>query len=164
MTASTPPARRRPEVHDFDFFMGRWTVRHRRLRTRGVGAADWDEFDSLAECRPFLGGVANVEEQVCSARGWRGMAVRALDLATGVWSISWISDVDGRVQPPVLGRFSNGLGVFEGPDLDGDRPILVRFEWSRTDTDSPRWAQAFSRDEGDSWETNWIMDFRRVAD
>ena len=58
---------------------------------------------------------------------------------------------------------SNGLGVFEGPDMDGDQPILVRFEWSRTETDSPRWSQAFSRDDGDSWETNWIMDFRRVG-
>ena len=29
-------------------------------------------------------------------------------------------------------------------------------------TPSPRWEQAFSLDEGNSWETNWTMDFTRM--
>jgi hypothetical protein len=36
--------------------------------------------------------------------------------------------------------------------------------WSRTDTETPRWEQAFSLDEGKTWETNWIMDATRVGE
>jgi hypothetical protein len=38
----------------------------------------------------------------------------------------------------------------------------VRFLWTRTDTESPRWEQAFSDDGGRTWETNWEMDFTRA--
>jgi hypothetical protein len=37
----------------------------------------------------------------------------------------------------------------------------VRFTWSGAATPTPRWEQAFSGDEGATWETNWIMDFTR---
>ena len=39
------------------------------------------------------------------------------------------------------------------------RPILVRFTWSGVTTPTPRWEQAFSDDGGETWETNWVMDF-----
>ena len=44
--------------------------------------------------------------------------------------------------------------------LDG-KPIRVRFHWLKTDTASPRWEQAMSVDGGETWETNWTMDFHR---
>jgi hypothetical protein len=31
------------------------------------------------------------------------------------------------------------------------------------DADAARWEQAFSDDGGATWETNWTMDFARVA-
>ena len=44
------------------------------------------------------------------------------------------------------------------------RPIQVRFIWSGATTPTPRWEQAFSEDGGETWETNWIMDFTRAED
>jgi hypothetical protein len=61
----------------------------------------------------------------------------------------------------VLGRFENGLGTFLGDDTFDGRPIRVRFIWSGIAADAARWEQAFSADGGATWETNWIMDFRR---
>jgi hypothetical protein len=29
-------------------------------------------------------------------------------------------------------------------------------------TPEPRWQQAFSADGGESWETNWVMEFTRA--
>lgn len=45
--------------------------------------------------------------------------------------------------------------TFEG------KPVVVRFRWSVPAPDSPRWEQAFSPDGGETWETNWIMEFTR---
>ncbi|HEX8470541.1 MAG TPA: DUF1579 domain-containing protein [Brevundimonas sp.] len=150
-----------PEAHDFDFIHGQWTVANRRLKTRGVGADDWDVFASTAFCEPRLGGLANVEEVSCPERGWTGMAVRAFDREQGQWSVWWISSLTGQLQTPVTGRFGSDGCVLEGEDLDGDWPIRARYIWSDIKPDSARWTQAFSYDDGSTWETNWVMDFAR---
>jgi hypothetical protein len=151
-------------IHDFDFLFGHWAVRHRRLLTRGVGSQDWDEFSGTAFTEPRMGGISNIEQHDCPARGWRGVALRTLDLASGDWSIYWISDRDGRLSLPVVGRFHADGCRLDGPDVDGDRPIIARYEWSLIRSGAPRWVQHFSYDEGRTWECNWIMDFARTDD
>ena len=39
----------------------------------------------------------------------------------------------------------------------------TRFIWSHITPTSARWEQAFSTDDGASWDVNWRMDFRRVG-
>ena len=41
---------------DFDFEVGKWQVRHRRLKERLVGCDDWEEFNGTSETWPVLGG------------------------------------------------------------------------------------------------------------
>ena len=67
----------------------------------------------------------------------------------------------GLLDPPVVGAFSGDTGLFEGSDTFEGRPILVRFVWSGVTTQTPRWEQAFSDDGGETWETNWVMEFTR---
>ncbi|HYD04964.1 MAG TPA: DUF1579 domain-containing protein [Reyranella sp.] len=149
----------------FDFLFGRWTVRHRQLKQRHVGGDDWRTYEGTASCEPRLGGLANVEEHHFIGRGGdRGLALRLFEPATGEWSIWWASDRDGVLQPPVRGRFSGAGCVLEGDDVDEGRPIRARYVWSDTDTEEPRWEQAFSVDGGRTWETNWVMLFRRAVD
>jgi hypothetical protein len=47
--------------------------------------------------------------------------------------------------------------------LDG-KPIRVRFIWSKITPTSCQWEQAYSRDAGVTWESNWIMNFTRIAE
>src|SRR5689334_13442518 len=102
MTASDPP----PEgVHAFDFLHGRWRVAHRKLKQRHVGSRDWDAFGATATCEPRLGGLVNVEEIAMPERGVSGVSLRSFDLETGLWSIWWISSLEGRLRPPVTGGF-----------------------------------------------------------
>ena len=68
------------------------------------------------------------------------------------------------LDPPVFGTFDGGIGVFDGEDTFDGRPILVRFVWSGVTTPTPRWEQAFSADGGDSWESNWVMEFTPTGD
>ena len=146
---------------DFDFLMGDWTVEHSRLRERGAGSSTWERFAATLHAEPRLGGLANVDEMHFPAPRGAGMTVRSFDLARRQWSIWWISSRDGVLTPPVHGGFEGERGLFYGTDRDGDRPVKVRFTWTRG-AEHARWEQAFSYDDA-TWETNWIMDFTRVA-
>lgn len=91
---------------------------------------------------------------------YAGVALRTYDPKSDLWSIYWLdSRYPGRLDPPVFGRFDNGIGTFEGDDTFEGQAIRVRFLWTRITATSARWEQAFSSDEGNSWETNWYMDF-----
>ena len=146
---------------DFDFFYGAWTVQHRMLRRRGSDCDEWLEFFGTAACRGLIGGICNVEENDMPARRSQGVAFRSFDIARRTWSIHWVSSTDGLVTEPVHGRFENGEGRFYGVDLDDGRPVKVSFLWSDITPDSAQWSQAFSYDDGQTWETNWVMQFTR---
>ena len=148
------------DVHDFDFLAGSWNVHNRRLTERGVGCTTWDEFPAESRLTLHLGSVANVEEIAFATKGWAGMTVRVFNLATRQWSIYWINSQVGALFPPVIGGFAGDLGEFYGDDVDGGRPVRVRFRWSRLGPDRARWEQAFAL-EVQAWETNWTMEFTR---
>ena len=50
------------DAHDFDFLIGDWSVRHRRLKRRLIGDTDWMEFTSPATVWKILDGLGNVDE------------------------------------------------------------------------------------------------------
>jgi len=165
---STQPAKAHSDPadgrSDFDFVHGRWAVSHRRLRKRLADDTNWDVFGGTCDVRALLGGLGNVDDNVIELPGgaYRAATVRTFDPATGQWSIWWI---DGRnplvIDVPMRGTFEDGVGTFFCVDVFEGRPIRVRFLWSRITENSARWEQAFSADGGDSWETNWIMEFAR---
>ena len=148
---------------DFDFFMGSWKVRNRYLDERLRGSDDWEEFEATSEARPLPGVLGNEDEFRTEALGgFVGMSFRFFDPVANRWSIYWAdSRRPGVLDPPVFGAFANGSGVFEGTDVLAGKPILVRFTWTDVDTGAPRWEQAFSGDGGESWESNWVMEFTR---
>jgi hypothetical protein len=147
--------------HDFDFLHGHWHVHNRRLRERLRGSTDWESFNATQYCQPLLGGLGNTDELRHGA-GPVGMSLRFFDLQAKQWQIYWVDPRDGLLQPPVCGAFVDGTGVFEGVDTHQGQPVRVRFTWSGTQSGTPRWEQAFSADEGKSWETNWVMSFTRI--
>jgi hypothetical protein len=151
-------------ARDFDFWMGSWNCRNRRLRERLADSDEWDEFESKVVARPILDGLGNEDEfRTEYAGGFVGMSFRFFDPERKRWSIYWADTRRcGELDPPVFGGFSGDTGVFEGDDTFDDRPIRVRFIWSGITTPIPRWEQAFSEDGGETWETNWIMDFTRA--
>lgn len=150
--------------HDFDFFMGSWRVRHRRLKERLVGNHEWEEFGGETTAQAILGGSGNIDDNEIELPGgaYRAVTLRTFDPDRRQWSIWWL---DGRhparFDPPVVGGFENGVGTFYGEDTLNGKPIYVRFLWTETASGAPHWEQAFSADAGKSWETNWTMNFTR---
>ena len=147
---------------DFDFLVGSWDGRHRRLRKALAGCDEWDEFTSTTTCWPAFGGAANIDEVIVSDRGFAGLTVRLLDPVARTWSLWWVNNRDGQMEPPpVTGYFTDGVGLFYCDQLWEGRPIRCRFTWSEITPTSARWDQAFSVDDGQTWETNWTTWFSR---
>jgi hypothetical protein len=148
---------------DFDFYFGRWKIHNERLRERLIGSNDWEKFEAVQECTPILGGVGNVDNfETDWNGGFRGMTLRLFNLDTRQWSIYWASNRSGVLEPPVVGGFINGVGEFYGRDQHKGIPVIARFIWSGIGPTNATWAQAFSIDEGKTWETNWIMRMTRI--
>jgi hypothetical protein len=165
-TSMAGPATETPAgLHDFDFLVGTWRVRHRRLKERLANSHEWLEFDGACRNYPLMDGWANVDENVFNMPGgsYRGVGLRSFDAKTGQWAIWWLDGRDpfANLDPPVKGRFENGVGTFDTDTTPNGKPIRVRYAWSRITPRTAHWEQAFSADGGKTWETNWIMEFRR---
>lgn len=150
--------------HDFDFLVGDWDVAHHRLKGRLVGSTAWEDFKGTTTMWLTLGGEGTVDDNLLElpAGTYRAMGTRAYNRETRQWSIWWFDARYPNVEPPVCGGFKDGLGTFIGTDVHDGKPILVRFQWSKITPDSAQWDQAFSPDDGATWETNWVMQFTRA--
>ena len=151
--------------HDFDFLVGNWTVQHRRLKRRLAHSTEWETFSGTCKTWPLMDGQGNVDDNVLQtpSGAYRAATMRSFDPATESWSIWWLdSRHPHELDPPVVGTFHDGVGTFLAKDTFGGQPIVVRYIWSDITPNSAKWQQAFSDDGGKTWETNWIMEFRRL--
>lgn len=155
---------------DFDFLLGHWSVENHRLQRRLQGNHDWDTFEASSLNQGLPAGIGNYDDFIPAAwrEGFVGMTLRIFNPHTALWSIYWLDNESGGLHPsgllrnPVVGKFTDGVGVFEGnEELDG-RLVLVRYTWCDIGPDSARWEQAMSDDGGGTWEMNWRMLFRRA--
>lgn len=149
---------------DFDFFIGRWTVKHQRLKERLSNNEEWIEFAGTTITQKILGGHGNFDDNILLLPEgiYRAATIRSYDPASGLWSIWWLDGRHpGKLDTPMVGQFESGVGTFYAADSFNDKAILVRFLWIQPAPDMPRWEQAFSDDEGATWETNWVMHFSR---
>jgi hypothetical protein len=165
--APLPPALTAPAprdgARDFDFEIGAWRAHlTRRLRPL-TGSTTWVDYDGSSVVRAVWGGTANLGELDVDGGGAhiQGLSLRTYNPATRLWSISWANAADGALTPPMVGGFQDGRGEFYGQDMLGGRPILARFLFLDIGPNGFRLEQAFSADDGRSWETNWISIFTR---
>jgi len=150
--------------HDFDFEFGAWTVHIRRLLHPLTGSTSWVDMEGSSVVRRVWQGRANLGELEVAGGGVRleGMSLRVYDPVARHWNIHWTNANDGLVGPPMQGGFAGGRGLFYDHEKLGERTIAVRFIFSDITATTFRLEQAFSPDEGRTWEPNWIATFRRV--
>jgi len=164
LTHATSPATE-TRSDGFDFLLGRWNVRHRKLRHRLAGSQDWQDFPGSLDVAPILGGLGNFDVNRLDdpAGAYEAHSLRLYNPAARTWSIWWLDARAPALTPPVVGGFSGTRGSFFADEIFEDRPIKVRTTYEPLARDRAQWTQAFSADGGASWEVNWIMDFRRMA-
>jgi hypothetical protein len=148
-------------IGDFDFLTGEWTLRSRRLKDGTTNV--WEEFAGAATVHRLMGGLASIEELRIPANSYRGMGVRVWHPQEKLWADHWTGAYNGIVNPPQLGQFIDGEGIFISDDEMDGKPIKVRGVWDRITPNSCRWHQSTSADGGKTWDYNWCMDWTRVA-
>ncbi len=150
-------------AHGFDFLVGEWRVHHRRINP---ATGEWVEFDGACSGRLLMDGTASVEEHLLNPPSgtYHAIGLHSYDAKTGTWFNWWL---DGRyptgpLDPPVRGKFVNGVAAtYSEFDKDGKKRI-ARLTWSDITATSFRFEQASSVDDSKTWETNWIMEFHRT--
>ena len=168
-TSDKQSAAQRDGQHDFDFELGTWKIHLKRLLHPLTGSTTWVEFDGSSVTRKVWGGRADLEEfETDSPIGGRieGLTLRLYNPQTHQWSLYWGTSKSGTLGPPTIGEFKDGRGEFYDTEPSGPngRSILVRYIWSKTDTDSPHFEQSFSDDGGKTWETNFKETYTRLKD
>jgi hypothetical protein len=151
--------------HDFDFEFGRWTAKlSRRLRPL-TGSNEWVAYEGSSVVHPLWQGKANIGELDVSGPAGRieGLTLRLYDPSARRWTIRFASSRDGELTPGLVGGFSDGRGEFLDQEMLDGRPICVRFIFSELTQNAFRFEQAFSPDEGETWEANWVATFTRAA-
>lgn len=148
---------------DFDFFEGKWQLQNKKLKSRLNNCKEWIEFESTQEMYSILNGIGNIDNFLATFDGvpFEGMTVRLFNPKTKLWSIYWADSNEGILQPPVVGSFDNNIAHFFTKDIFEGKNIVIVFRWDARDKENPIWSQAFSDDNGETWEWNWYMYFSK---
>lgn len=161
-------------MNDFDFWLDTWEVMNKRKKVKSLyddpernKEAEWEEFYGTSGWgKKYCDGrvmVDHFKTTFPSGQEVKGLNVRAYDPERDEWSIVWL---DNRSPPdfePLVGKFSNGVGIFNSKITTKDgRELLVKFTIKRPSDTTIHWEQAFSSDNGNTWEVNWIMESKRM--
>lgn len=149
----------------FDFWIGAWEVENRYQMEDGrwmsAGTARNQVF-SILEGKAIL----ELWEGTMGERELVGFSVRYYDPESEFWQLVLNWPQPGSPSFFELdGGFRHGRGEFLRTFEDSTgTEVRVRYTFSDISRERFRWDQAFSRDQGKSWRTRWIMEFSREAE
>ncbi|HXW91018.1 MAG TPA: hypothetical protein VEK33_10775 [Terriglobales bacterium] len=164
--ASQPPASQEGDgQHDFDFNLGTWKARIKRLQHPLTGSSTWVELTGTVVVRRVWGGRAQLEEIEAngSAGRFEGLTLFLYHPQAHQWTQNFANSRSGMLGVPMIGEFKDGRGEFYDQEEFAGRVILVRGIWSDITANSHRFEQSFSEDGGKSWEPNWIATLTRES-
>lgn len=149
---------------DFNYLIGNWKLKNRKLKSRLTNCTEWVEFESKVAMYQILDGNGNIDKYTDTASGkpYEGIALRLFNSKTTLWSIYWADNNSGTLDPPVVGSFENKIGHFFCKDTFNGKKIIVVFRWDVRNPNLPVWSQAFSTDNGKTWEWNSINVSERI--
>lgn len=166
-TQTTPKAPQpRDSQRDFDFEIGLWKTKLRRLVRPLTSSTTWVEYEGTSNVTKVLDGRANLVELKVSGPSGRieGLSLRLYNPESRQWSLNFANINAGTLTPPTIGEFKDGRGEFYNQDTLNGRSILVKFVISDITPDSCRFEQSFSADGGKTWEVNWIAVDTRIKE
>ena len=148
------------EARQFDFWVGEWDV---NLRIRQPDFSWKDAMTSKAHIYRILDGKAILE--LWNSQQIKGYSLRYYDNTEGKWMLYLNWPGPNRSGTSSLsGAFRHGRGEFFSTSIQPDSTeIISRYTFSDVTPNSLRWDDAFSRDGGNTWSNNWIMEWNRTG-
>jgi hypothetical protein len=152
--------------HDFDWDIGTWKTHQKRLLHPLTGSTTWVEYTGTDIVRKIWDGA---NQGLIEADGPGGhleiFTLRLYNPDAHQWNIYFTSGASagGTMSQPAIGEFSGGRGEFFDMEPINGRTILLRFSVSDITPNSCHFEQAFSPDEGKTWEVNFIVDETLVS-
>jgi hypothetical protein len=151
--------------HDFDPLIGKWKYHLKRRLNPLTGSNQWVEFEGTGECYKIWDGSELETVELDGPTGHiQGLTLRVYNPTSHQWRLYWANSKVGILDPPQVGEFINGHGQFFAQDTINGQTILIKFDWTKLDSDAPHFEQSFSDDGGKTWEVNWITDQTRVKE
>jgi len=149
--------------NDFDFLLGQWKVINTRLDTWLCGCREWIEFESRHEERKLSSGLGTValHQYTMDRVPYERSVIRSYNEKLDYWKIDRLDERTSLVINPLQGTFWDNKGSFISRGNLGTRDVLVHVEWTKVCETYACWEQALSKNNGKSWETNWVMEFFR---
>ena len=152
--------------HDFDPLLGSWKFELRRRMHPMTGSNTWVDLSGTGACYKIWDGRAQLDtvELDGSTGHIEGLTLRLYDPAAHVWRLDWANSRIGILDPPQVGKFTDGHGDFYAQDTINGKTLLIRYDWTKLTSSAPHFEQSFSDDGGKTWEANFISDQTRVGD
>jgi hypothetical protein len=149
--------------HDFDFLVGGWKIRNRKLKDPLAGRDEWDEFYATQNLTQILQGSGNFDifSTEFDGKPFEGFTLRLFDPKTRLWTIYWADSKAVKLDGGKVGSFDGDIGEFFARDVFAGKNIIVKFHWDKRNPEAPVWSAAFSADDGFTWEWNWHAYFSR---
>lgn len=166
VVASQPASSTPNNGREFDFEFGTWKTHVSLLSHPLSGSKTWAEFNGITVVRKVWDGEANLVEldMKSDTRHLKLASLRLYNPTTHQWSLNVVNANSGELGVPTVGGFADGRGVFYDKEAWDGKPIVVRFVIEPRSADSIHFEQAFSADNGKTWETNWVADDTRIKD
>ena len=142
-TRPAPPTCEASEHHQFDFWIGEWTVRSPAGAVLGTSRIE-----------PVLAGCAIVEHWTGSGAS-RGTSLNFYDRRTGEWTQTWIDNTGSPLR--LAGALRDGHMVLEGttPGVTGSPARRQRISWIPLEGGDVRQLWETSADDGATWTTSF---------
>jgi hypothetical protein len=149
---------------DFDFNLGTWHTHISRLLHPLTGSNSWVTYDGTVTVRPVWGGAANLEEiEADGPSHLELLNVRMYNKQTHQWSLNGVNSAEAVIGDPMYGSFSGDVGTFYDQESFDGHLILVRQRFFDITSQSYSFEQAFSDDDGNTWEPNFLAKLTRIS-
>ena len=138
-----------PSFHQFDFWLGTWKI-------------SWPGGEGINRIEKSYNGCVILEHfDATPSLQLVGMSVSTYDRRIGRWRQTWVDNFGNYIV--LSGGPEDGKFILTSrPARDGS-PLLWRKVFEKITGDSFEWSWQKSEDAGETWETLWRIEYKRVG-
>lgn len=124
---------------DFDFYVGKWRIHNRRLKSELDNCNEWVEFEATDDCYKILKGYGCLNQYRTQFDGipFDGVTLRLFNPKTKLWSLHWADSSAVKLDTPLVGSFDEEIGKFYAQYVWNGSPIIEMFRWNKTNPNIP---------------------------